>query len=195
MSDKKSCDISSAVLYIATALYCLLLSVSMCVLISTRPETATLLESFANFVKDYSSAIAGIPVLLGILVAREQLIASRRQHHNLMSFNLMPHYQTFSEVMARAKVIIADIQDEFPNDIKLDPTKKKVLRGWSIHLSPFIDDMIQAMEKNYFEAEKLNATQSDPIEAERCYDLARDAAEKIIQSVAARQAAVTQITS
>lgn len=76
MEDKEE-DISWLFLWGATILYTLLACMVFAALVAMKP---TLGDAFLNFTKDYGALLAGIPVLIAVLVAKQQLDANRRQH-------------------------------------------------------------------------------------------------------------------
>jgi hypothetical protein len=74
---QKEDDISSLFLWGATILYIAILCMSFAGLAVTKPTVGA---AFLDFTKDYGSLLAGIPVLIAVLVAKQQLDANRRQH-------------------------------------------------------------------------------------------------------------------
>ena len=76
MSDKEY-DFQSALLLVAIALYAGALAALFAGMTVTKPNVAAALSGWA---RDYGSLIAGFPVLIAVVVARQQLEAGRRQH-------------------------------------------------------------------------------------------------------------------
>jgi len=70
-------DFSKVVLGIAVALYLAIITASFGGLVVSRP---TIGQAILDAAKDYGSIIAGIPVFVAVLIAKQQLDASRRQH-------------------------------------------------------------------------------------------------------------------
>ncbi|MDT6941890.1 hypothetical protein RI570_17445 [Brucella pseudogrignonensis] len=82
MSDKENAEkeneqFSSSILYVATAVY-----VGVCAMVfgALYAKLPTFGEAFLLLVKDYGTILAGIPVLVAVVVAKQQLDANRRQH-------------------------------------------------------------------------------------------------------------------
>lgn len=74
---KEDGGFSLVVLSLAVVLYIAVLCMTFAGMIVTRP---TVSAAFFEFTKDYGSLLAGIPVLIAVLVAKQQLDANRRQH-------------------------------------------------------------------------------------------------------------------
>lgn len=70
-------DISWLFLWGATILYTVVICMAFAGMVVTRPTVGA---AFLEFTKDYSTLLAGIPVLIAVLVAKQQLDANRRQH-------------------------------------------------------------------------------------------------------------------
>lgn len=82
MSDKENVEkeneqFSSSILYVATAIY-----VGVCAMVfgALYAKLPTFGEAFLVLMKDYGTILAGIPVLVAVIVAKQQLDANRRQH-------------------------------------------------------------------------------------------------------------------
>lgn len=82
MSDKEKVEkeneqFSSSILYLATAMY-----VGVCAMVfgALYAKMPSLVEAFLLLMKDYGTVLAGIPVLVAVVVAKQQLDANRRQH-------------------------------------------------------------------------------------------------------------------
>ncbi|MFC7067421.1 hypothetical protein [Brucella rhizosphaerae] len=82
MSDKENVEkeneqFSSSILYVATAVY-----VGVCAMVFgalyTRHQSFG--DAFLKLMADYGTILAGIPVLVAVVVAKQQLDANRRQH-------------------------------------------------------------------------------------------------------------------
>lgn len=82
MSDKEKLEkeneqFSSAILYVATAAYVGVCAMVFGALYAKMPSFG---EAFLAMMKDYGTILAGIPVLVAVVVAKQQLDAMRRQH-------------------------------------------------------------------------------------------------------------------
>lgn len=77
MNKEEDGGFSLVVLALAVVLYIAVLSMTFAGMIATRPTVGA---AFLKFTKDYGSLLAGIPVLIAVLVAKQQLDATRRQH-------------------------------------------------------------------------------------------------------------------
>lgn len=75
--EKENEQFSSAILYVATAVY-----VGVCAMVfgALYAKLPSLGEAFLEMMKDYGTVLAGIPVLVAVVVAKQQLDANRRQH-------------------------------------------------------------------------------------------------------------------
>lgn len=77
VENKQEEDISWLFLWGATILYIAVLCMTFAAIVVTRPTVGA---AFLEFTKDYGALLAGIPVLIAVLVAKQQLDANRRQH-------------------------------------------------------------------------------------------------------------------
>jgi hypothetical protein len=77
MESRVDAHLSTALLLLTTAIYVAVVSALFAALAVTRPTTA---QALMDWAKDYGSIIAGLPVLVAIFVAKQQLDASRAQH-------------------------------------------------------------------------------------------------------------------
>ncbi|PWL18848.1 hypothetical protein DKP76_07240 [Falsochrobactrum shanghaiense] len=68
---------SSVILALAVVLYITIVCLTFAGLVATKPTVGI---AFLEFVKEYGAIVAGIPVLIAVLVAKQQLDASNRQH-------------------------------------------------------------------------------------------------------------------
>lgn len=91
MSDKEELEkeneqFSSAILYVATAVY-----VGVCAMVfgALYAKVPSFGEAFLTLMKDYGTILAGIPVLVAVVVAKQQLDAMRRQHVATVKRSLM----------------------------------------------------------------------------------------------------------
>lgn len=80
MKDKNEEDISGLLLWGATVLYITVLCMAFAGLVALDGHGRSVVIIFTEFVKDYGSLLAGIPVLIAVLVAKQQLDANRREH-------------------------------------------------------------------------------------------------------------------
>lgn len=77
MTDKENDELSSAVLMVAVAVYVALTAMLFAGMVAAKPSIASAISTWA---KDYGAIIAGVPVLVAVWVAKQQLDANRRQH-------------------------------------------------------------------------------------------------------------------
>lgn len=80
MKNKSEEDISWLFLWGVTALYIAVLCMTFSGLVALNEHGKAVVTIFTDFVRDYGSLLAGIPVLIAVWVAKQQLEASRRQH-------------------------------------------------------------------------------------------------------------------
>lgn len=76
---------SLVVLSISVVLYITITCMTFAGLVVTRPNVGA---AFLDFTKEYGALLAGIPVLIAVLVAKQQLDASRKQHVATIKYNL-----------------------------------------------------------------------------------------------------------
>lgn len=74
---KEDGGFSLVVLSLAAVLYITITCMTFAGMVVTRPSVGVAILDFA---KDYGALLAGIPVLIAVLVAKQQLDASRQQH-------------------------------------------------------------------------------------------------------------------
>lgn len=77
MTVKENDEFSSAVLMVAVAVYVALTAMLFAGMVAAKPNIASAISTWA---KDYGAIIAGVPVLVAVWVAKQQLDANRRQH-------------------------------------------------------------------------------------------------------------------
>lgn len=70
-----------SILCVGTAVYMAVCAMAFGGMLVTRPSTG---QAFLDFAKDYGAIIAGIPVLIAVIVAKQQLDASRNAHRLTM---------------------------------------------------------------------------------------------------------------
>ncbi|KAB2679753.1 hypothetical protein [Brucella pseudintermedia] len=75
--EKENEQFSSAILYVATAVY-----VGVCAMVfgALYAKLPSFGDAFLEMMKDYGTIITGIPVLVAVVVAKQQLDANRKQH-------------------------------------------------------------------------------------------------------------------
>ncbi|MBO1025447.1 hypothetical protein IPU75_12035 [Ochrobactrum sp. SD129] len=76
-AEKENEQFSSSILYVATSVY-----VGFCAMVfgALCAKMPTFGEAFLDLMKNYGTILAGIPVLVAVVVAKQQLDANRRQH-------------------------------------------------------------------------------------------------------------------
>lgn len=77
MTDKENDEFSSAMLMVAAALYVAITAGTVAGLVATQQKSGI---AFLEWAKNYGAIIAGVPVMVAVLVAKQQLDANRRQH-------------------------------------------------------------------------------------------------------------------
>lgn len=70
-----------SILCVGTAVYMAVCAMAFGGMLVTRPSAG---QAFLDFAKDYGAIIAGIPVLIAVIVAKQQLDASRNTHRLTM---------------------------------------------------------------------------------------------------------------
>lgn len=77
MSGKEDDEFSTAVLMLAAAIYISVVAALFAGMAVVKPDIA---GAIAGWARDYGAIIAGVPVLIAVLLAKQQLDANRRQH-------------------------------------------------------------------------------------------------------------------
>lgn len=95
-------DISWLLLWGATILYTVVICMAFTGMVVTRPTVGA---AFLEFTKDYSTLLAGIPVLIAVLVAKQQLDANRRQHVATIKRGLRKELEALEKLQKWAQTI------------------------------------------------------------------------------------------
>lgn len=103
MSDKEDDSFAMSILCVGIAVYIAVCAMAFAGLVATRESTA---QAFLDYTKDYGGLIAGIPVLIAVLVAKQQLDAGRRQHVANIKRSFQPELDALDEVDLFAKIAI-----------------------------------------------------------------------------------------
>ncbi len=77
MENKADASLSNALLLITVAVYVAVLAALFAGMAATKPTAA---QAVMDWAKDYGSIIAGLPVIVALFIAKDQLDASRLQH-------------------------------------------------------------------------------------------------------------------
>lgn len=124
------------ILYVATAVY-----VGVCAMVfgALYAKLPSFGEAFLTLMKDYGTILAGIPVLVAVVVAKQQLDAMRRQHVATVKRSLIERLDALSEVEKFSTEVL-----EFQTDhsrIIAD------LSGTSVNTPSIPDDQIREWKK------------------------------------------------
>lgn len=158
MKDNQEEDISWLFLWGATILYIAVLCMCFAGLAVTRPTVGT---AFLDFTKDYGSLLAGIPVLIAVLVAKQQLDANRRQHVAQIKRSLKNELDAFEEMEAHFSVL-ADLTKKDAltlgvNHIRrgFDPMLEndEMFKKWSMYASSSLMELMKTTNKTFLDAE------------------------------------------
>ncbi|WP_174020438.1 hypothetical protein G6L89_007480 [Agrobacterium fabrum] len=98
---------SNALLIATSAIYIAVVAATFAGLMVTMPTTG---EAVLSWIEDFGSIIAGLPVIIAVVVAKQQLEASRTQHEattRLQFRDELEGLQTALEVARRHKNIAA----------------------------------------------------------------------------------------
>ncbi len=114
MSDKENVEkeneqFSSSILYVATAVY-----IGVCAMVfgALYAKLPTFGEAFLELMKNYGTILAGIPVLVAVVVAKQQLYANRRQHVASVKRSFMKEIEAIKTARDFCQAVIsADITD------------------------------------------------------------------------------------
>lgn len=108
MSDKENAEkeneqFSSSILYVATAVY-----VGVCAMVfgALYARHQSVGDAFLKLMADYGTILAGIPVLVAVVVAKQQLDAMRRQHVAAVKMGLLDRITAFNVGKARMQMIV-----------------------------------------------------------------------------------------
>ncbi|WGG61922.1 hypothetical protein [Brucella intermedia] len=141
MSDKEKLEkeneqFSSAILYVATAVY-----VGVCAMVfgALYAKLPSFVDAFLTLMKDYGTILAGIPVLVAVVVAKQQLDANRRQHVATVKRSLMERLDALSEV-EKFSTEVLEFQTGYSRMIA-------ALSGTSVNTPSVPDDQIRKWQK------------------------------------------------
>ncbi|OAE39700.1 hypothetical protein [Brucella intermedia] len=114
--EKENEQFSSAVLYVATAVY-----VGVCAMVfgALYAKLPSLGEAFLTLMKDYGTILAGIPVLVAVVVAKQQLDANRRQHVATVKRGLRKEIEAIDKISSWTYPIKRSTLQSVTNDIFL----------------------------------------------------------------------------
>ncbi|WP_273794108.1 hypothetical protein [Brucella intermedia] len=134
--EKENQQFSSAILYVATAVYVSLCAMVFGALYAKMPSFG---EAFLTLMKDYGTILAGIPVLVAVVVAKQQLDAMRRQHVATVKRSLMERLDALSEV-EKFSTEVLEFQTGYSRMIA-------ALSGTSVNTPSIPDDQIKEWKK------------------------------------------------
>lgn len=102
--EKENEQFSSAVLYVATAMY-----VGVCAMVfgALYAKLPSFGEAFLTLMKDYGTILAGIPVLVAVVVAKQQLDANRAQHYATMHLKFVDELKALEAAQKLSLRVIA----------------------------------------------------------------------------------------
>ncbi|WP_266076551.1 hypothetical protein [Brucella intermedia] len=134
--EKENEQFSSAVLYVATAVY-----VGVCAMVfgALYAKKQAFGDAFLLYMKDYGTILAGIPVLVAVVVAKQQLDAMRRQHVATVKRSLMERLDALSEV-EKFSTEVLEFQTGYSRMIA-------ALSGTSVSTPSIPDDQIKEWKK------------------------------------------------
>jgi hypothetical protein len=134
--EKENEQFSSAILYVATAVY-----VGVCAMVfgALYAKMPLFGEAFLAMMKDYGTILAGIPVLVAVVVAKQQLDAMRRQHVATVKRSLMERLDALSEV-EKFSTEVLEFQTGYSRMIA-------ALSGTSVNTPSIPDDQIKEWKK------------------------------------------------
>lgn len=113
MQNKGEEDVSWLLLWGATIIYIAALCMTFSGLVALGEHGRSAVSIFNEFVKDYSSLLAGIPVLVAVLVAKQQLDANRRQHVAQIKRSFKKELDALNEVTRFNNLIQRSSQEHF----------------------------------------------------------------------------------
>lgn len=101
--EKENEQFSSAILYVATAVYVAVCAMVFGALYAKLPSFG---DAFLAMMKDYGTILAGIPVLVAVVVAKQQLDAMRRQHVAAVKLGLLDRITALGVGKKRMQMIV-----------------------------------------------------------------------------------------
>lgn len=113
MENKGEEDVSWLFLWAVTIIYIAVLCMAFSGLVALSEYGCSVVSVFTVFVKDYSSLLAGIPVLVAVLVAKQQLDANRRQHVAQIKRSFKKELDAINEVKRFNNLIQNSSQEHF----------------------------------------------------------------------------------
>lgn len=158
MKDNQEEDISWLFLWGATILYIAILCMSFAGLAVTKPTVGA---AFLDFTKDYGSLLAGIPVLIGVIIAVEQLKASRSYNYQSLREVRLPRTLATMEMKSRITAIFDKCDSDDPTKKLLIPTTDEQYFHYQKYLSPIITDNLKQLETLYLDTYSIKIGNDD----------------------------------
>lgn len=159
--EKENEQFSSAILYVATAVF-----VGVCAMVfgALYAKLPSFGEAFLTLMKDYGTILAGIPVLVAVVVAKQQLDANRRQHVATVKRSFKEEIDVMSAATFWCHSILSMSFDEQlanrdpdvdgfqigPFDDTYIERAAKVLAPRFIYSFQFLNGTIQSFHNHYF---------------------------------------------
>ncbi len=151
--EKENEQFSSSILYVATAVYLAICTMVAGALTAQKP---TFGDAFLLFFKDYGAILAGIPVLIAVLVAKQQLDAMRRQHRSNVKIGTIDRLnavkiskakmQTLSQWKLSDSKILLMKDRNIPVFTAFDSQNNEYLRKY---LSPTLYSIVMMTDKHF----------------------------------------------
>lgn len=132
VEDKQEEDISWLFQWGAAILYTVVICMAFAGMVVTRPTVGA---AFLEFTEKYGSLLAGIPVLIAVLVAKQQLDANRRQHVATVKYKLRHELHAINNIQSFINDINAALahdditkfsQEDYTNIIVTPPNNSEI---------------------------------------------------------------------
>jgi len=189
----------TAALYVLAISYTAYCSFIFGSLLASETDTLGALLKFGD---TYGTIVTGAPVLVGVVVAKQQMDANRRQHVANVKRSLrqelecLANVSHFARSTTNASVMGAEIAATFSNQEKLyfyRPTKDE-LETWRPNVPPYIYGLVQTLREDIEALSKLNASK-DLSTAEDSLDQAKTGAAEILACLSVHYRQLSQYWS
>ncbi|KAB2694078.1 hypothetical protein F9K79_20850 [Ochrobactrum sp. Kaboul] len=95
MSNKEDDSFAMSILCVGTAVYMAVCAMAFGGMLVISPSVG---QAFLDFAKDYGALVAGIPVLIAVIVAKQQLDANRDQHRATIKLSFQAELDALSDI-------------------------------------------------------------------------------------------------
>lgn len=193
-------DFSNVILAIAVVLYLAITAASFGGVVASNPTAGA---AALNWMKDYGAIIAGIPVFVAVLVAKQQLDASRRQHYTNTKLSFHHTIEVLEEIKAYFDILEAfskkesreNVDQYLRRSVDRFVENDRMLDRWEKHISPFLSELIRQANASFRKSEDMFRSDGPSENNDRLFQHANVGAKMIVEYVEKRQRELEQYWS